>query len=62
MRHLLSPVRRQVTRRTEGAIESMETILDTHRLDVERQNSRMKSVAVGAAMFAFLAKVKSLCR
>jgi hypothetical protein len=44
--------RRQVMRRTEGAIESMESFLDSHRLDVQRQDSSIQSVEVGAAMFA----------
>jgi hypothetical protein len=38
----------------------MEAILDTHRLDVDRQNLRMKPVAVGAAMFALSGGSKSL--
>lgn len=46
--------RRHVMQRTEGAIEGMETFLESHRLDTDRQNSLIQPVEVGAAMFAIL--------
>jgi hypothetical protein len=44
--------RRQIRHRTESAMETMETILESHRIGADQKEPSAKAVELGAAMFA----------